>query len=45
MTSAAEIVGGERDAICAKHAAANQNFAEYQAGTDRTIPVIELILE
>lgn len=42
---AAEIVGDERDTIYARHAAANQNFADYQAGTDRTIPVVELILE
>lgn len=43
--TAAEIVGGERDAIYARQAAALQNFADYQAGTDRTIPVIELIVE
>ena len=43
--TAVEIVGDERDAIYARHAAAIQNFAEYQAATDRTIPVIELIVE
>lgn len=43
--TAAEIVGDERDAIYARHAAVIPNFAEYQAGTDRTIPVIELVLE
>ena len=42
--TAAEIVGNERDAIYARQAAAIENFAEYQAGTDRTIPVIELIV-
>lgn len=41
---AVEIVGDERDAIYARQAAAIDNFATYQAGTDRTIPVIELIL-
>jgi len=42
--TAIEIVGDERDAIYARQAAAIDNFATYQAGTDRTIPVIELIL-
>ena len=37
-----EIVGDERDAVYARQAAALDNFATYQAGTDRTIPVIEL---
>jgi deazaflavin-dependent oxidoreductase (nitroreductase family) len=41
--TAVEIVGNERDAVYARQAAAIENFAEYQAGTDRTIPVIELI--
>ena len=40
-----EIVGDERDAVYARQAAAMENFATYQADTDRTIPVIELILE
>jgi len=43
--AAGEVVGDERDAIYARHAAAIENFAEYQAGTDRTIPVIELVIE
>jgi len=43
--AAAEIVGDERDAIYARQAEALENFAEYQAATDRTIPVIELIFE
>ena len=43
--TAVEIVGNERDAIYARQAQALENFAEYQAATDRTIPVIELILE
>ena len=38
-----EIVGEERDAIYARQAAALENFAEYQAATERTIPVIELV--
>ena len=42
--TAVEIVGDEPDAIYARQAAALDNFASYQAGTDRTIPVIELIL-
>ena len=43
--TAAEIVGDERDAVYARQAADLENFAEYQAATDRTIPVIELIVE
>lgn len=43
--TAMEIVGDDRDAIYSRHAASIPNFAEYQAGTDRTIPVIELVLE
>ena len=42
--TAGEIVGNERDTIYARQAAAIENFAEYQAGTDRTIPVIQLII-
>jgi deazaflavin-dependent oxidoreductase (nitroreductase family) len=42
---AVEIVGDERDAVYARQAAAIENFATYQAGTDRTIPVIELIVK
>ena len=40
---AVEINGAERDAIYARQAAVISNFAEYQAGTDRVIPVIELV--
>jgi deazaflavin-dependent oxidoreductase (nitroreductase family) len=43
--AAVEIVGEERDAIYARQAAAIENFAEYQAATDRTIPVIELVFD
>jgi deazaflavin-dependent oxidoreductase (nitroreductase family) len=43
--TAVEITGEERDAIYARHAAAIDNFATYQAKTDRVIPVIELTLE
>ena len=43
--TAVEIVGEERDAIFTRQAAAIDIFAAYQAGTDRIIPVIELILE
>jgi deazaflavin-dependent oxidoreductase (nitroreductase family) len=43
--TAVESVGEQRDAIYARHAAAIDNFATYQAGTARTIPVIELIIE
>ena len=42
--TAVEIVGEERDAIYERQAAAISNFAEYQAGTDRKIPVVELVL-
>lgn len=42
--SAVEIVGEERDAIYARQAADLENFAEYQAATQRVIPVIELAL-
>ena len=41
---AAEVVGDERDAIYARQAAAIQNFSEYEAATDRIIPVVELIV-
>jgi deazaflavin-dependent oxidoreductase (nitroreductase family) len=43
--TAVEIVGEERDAIFARQAATLDNFATYQAGTDRIIPVIELVTE
>ena len=40
---AVEIVGDERDAIYARQGADIPFFAEYQAGTNRTIPVIEIV--
>ena len=43
--TAVEITGDERDSVYSRQAAAIENFAAYQAGTDRTIPVIELIVE
>lgn len=43
--TAVEITGDERDSVYSRQAAAIENFATYQAGTDRTIPVIELIVE
>ena len=43
--TAVEIVGEERDAIYAKQAASLENFAEYQAATERIIPVIELVFD
>ena len=43
--TAVEISGSERDAIYARQAAAISNFAEYQAGTERVIPVFELVIE
>ena len=36
------LTGAERDGIYAKQAAKMENFAEYEAKTTRTIPVIEL---
>ena len=44
-STAVEIVGEERDAIYARQAATLDNFATYQAGTDRIIPVVELVTE
>ena len=43
--TAVEIVGEKRDAIYARQAAALENFAEYQAATERIIPVIELVFD
>ncbi len=40
---AVELAGAERDEVYARHAADIEVFAKYQAGTDRTIPVIELV--
>ena len=42
--TAKEIVGAERDEIYGRAAAAIPQFADYQAGTDRVIPVIELLI-
>ena len=39
---ATEVVGAERDAIFARHAARFPVFAEYQRKLERTIPVIRL---
>ena len=41
--TAVEINGQERDAIYTRQGEDIVNFAEYQAGTERTIPVIELV--
>jgi len=43
--TAVEVIGGERDAIYARQAADLDNFATYQAGRDRTTPVIELVVD
>ena len=43
--TAVEIVGDERDEIYDRQATSLRNFAVYQAGTDRVIPVIELVAE
>ena len=42
--TAVEIVGDERDAIFGRQGADIETFAKYQAGTDRIIPVFELVL-
>ena len=42
---AIEIVGDERDAIYGRQGADIETFANYQAGTDRIIPVFELVVE
>jgi len=39
---ATELTGGERDELYERQAALYPGFAEYQAGTSRTIPVIAL---
>ncbi|HLR99407.1 MAG TPA: nitroreductase/quinone reductase family protein, partial [Mycolicibacillus parakoreensis] len=41
--TATEITGAERDRLYAIQAQRYPGFAEYQAGTDRLIPVIELV--
>jgi deazaflavin-dependent oxidoreductase (nitroreductase family) len=43
--TAVEVVGEERDEIYGRQAASLDNFAVYQAGTDRLIPVVELIAQ
>ena len=40
---AEEVTGAERDEIYAKNVEVRPQFAEYQAGVDRTIPVMELV--
>ena len=40
--TATEVTGPQRDQIYARQAAAYPNFAEYEARTSRTIPVIAL---
>ena len=40
---ASEIEGGERDRIYQSHAATFPQFADYQTGTIRTIPVFALV--
>ena len=41
--TAVELEPKERDRIYAEQASRYEQFAEYQAGTDRAIPVIELV--
>jgi deazaflavin-dependent oxidoreductase (nitroreductase family) len=41
--TAVPVTGPERDTIYAEQARRNPGFAEYQAKTDRVIPVVELI--
>ena len=43
--TAVEVTRNERDAIYARQAAAIVNFAEYQAATERIIPVFELVFD
>jgi deazaflavin-dependent oxidoreductase (nitroreductase family) len=43
QAKATELGSGERDRIYSAHAEANPGFAEYQANTDRVIPVVELV--
>lgn len=42
--TATELVGAERDTVFAEQAAEFPQFGEYQAGTDRVIPVFRLDL-
>jgi hypothetical protein len=41
--TAGELGREERDRVFADHAAVNPGFAEYQANTERVIPVVELV--
>ncbi len=41
--TAVPVTGPERDTLYAEQARRNPGFAEYQAKTDRVIPVVELI--
>jgi deazaflavin-dependent oxidoreductase (nitroreductase family) len=43
--TATELTGAERDRIYAEQARRYPGFAEYQAKTDRVIPVVELIAQ
>lgn len=42
---AVEVVGDERDGIYSRQSAAFPQFDKYQAGTDRKIPVIEIVVD
>ena len=41
--TAVDVTGDERDEIYARQSAEWTFFGDYQAGTDRTIPVVELV--
>ena len=43
VAQAAEITGAERDEIYARQVLGRPQFGEYQQGTERTIPVVELV--
>ena len=43
VAQAAEITGAERDEIYARQVLDRPQFGEYQQGTERTIPVVELV--
>ena len=43
QATAVELDRAERDRVYAAHAEVNPGFAEYQANTDRVIPVVELV--
>lgn len=42
---AVEVVGDERDGIYSRQSTAFPQFDKYQAGTDRKIPVIEIVID